>query len=145
MSERLNLESVRVDSGVVREKKRLSPRRIVTICLCIVALYILVVVFLLPARRSVDCNGAPLEEGHIVRHRVDGRIGIVTWSQRGQCGVRFACNYSSPKIYQLVECESFELMPTGDRNGTLTGPHQGDLSCMEGNLRTGPVRFNWLK
>jgi hypothetical protein len=111
MSEEVNKESVRVDSGTVREKKRIfSARRVLTICLCILALYVLIVVFLVDPPKSVDCNNAPLEEGYIVRHRVDGRIGIVTWSKGGKCGVRFACNYSSPKIYQLVECESFELI-----------------------------------
>ena len=110
MSEGATRESVRVESEVVPEKKRLSLRRIVTICLCIIVLYVLIVAFLLPRPDAVDWNGAPLKEGAIVRHRVDGRIGIVTWSESGQCRVRFACNYSSPKIYQLVECESFELI-----------------------------------
>lgn len=110
MSENEAKAAVHVDTGESPPKKRLSARRISCIIGVLIVVYILVVVFLIPPRKSVDWNGAPLDDGHIVRHRVDGRIGIVTWSKGGQCGVRFSCNYSSPKIYELVTCESFELI-----------------------------------
>jgi len=110
MSEDRDKPVVRVDTGATGEKKRPSARRILTISVVALVVFILALVFLLPPRQSVDYNGAPLNPGKIVRHRIDGRIGIVTWSKSGQCGVRYSCNYSSPKIYELVTCESFELI-----------------------------------
>lgn len=112
--------TVNVDSGDGKTGKGLSARRISCIIGALILIYLVIVYFLLPRRESVDYNGAPLRGGHIVRHRIDGRIGIITWSKYGQCGVRFSCNYSSPKIYELVTCESFELI-------LLSEKEEGDL------------------
>ena len=97
-------------TDLMAKNRRLSAQRTIAVAIGAILAFLLIAFVLWPSTKSVDTNGAPLEEGYIVRHRVDGRIGIVTWSERGQCGVRFSCNYSSPQIYQLVVCESFELI-----------------------------------
>ena len=48
--------------------------------------------------------------GQIVRHRMDGRIGIVL-SNGSPLKVRFSCNYTTNSNFEVIGCEPFELVP----------------------------------
>ena len=48
--------------------------------------------------------------GQLVRHRMDGRIGVVL-SNGSPLKVRFSCNYTTSSNFEVIGCETFELVP----------------------------------
>lgn len=54
--------------------------------------------------------------GKVVRHRVDGRAGIVTSNVGAFLRVRFSSNYTSQNSYELVECMPFEVVEANDED-----------------------------
>lgn len=57
-------------------------------------------------RQHEGCSDFP--PGQLVRHRMDGRMGIVIDNSQS-LKVRFSCHYTSSGNYELYDCEPFEL------------------------------------
>lgn len=78
---------------------------VIVVLSSLVLLVILVSLFL---RRQHDGAGDFIP-GQLVRHRIDGRMGIVISNSRA-VQVRFSCHYTSPGNYEVFDCEPFELV-----------------------------------
>jgi len=70
----------------------------------------MVIVGILVFLAVVDHPIEGFEEGQLVRHRMDGRIGIVTSSGMLGLKVRWSYNYTSQRNFEELRCYSFELV-----------------------------------
>lgn len=49
--------------------------------------------------------------GQLVRHRMDGRLGVVLKANHDGLNVRFSCNYTAKSNFETFCCQPFELVP----------------------------------
>jgi hypothetical protein len=88
-------------------------KRILWFCFIAIGLGVgcMVLSFVLSCRRHKGAEDFP--PGQLVRHRMDGRMGIVVDNSHA-LRIRFSCNYTSAGNFEVFDCEPFELVKLTD-------------------------------